>query len=125
MISRSEPRRVSWEERCFADVMEATEELNDALEAETCSCVHRSTVLKRIDVIFDLLDRYASGLGPLSKHYWVMNTLSSARDFFTTHEKVVRVCVVGVSRVNHGVEGPRVDGVPVQHVEVSVVLGSH
>ena len=125
MISRGEPRRVSREERCFANVMEATEELNDALEAETCSRMHWSTVLKRIDVVFDLLDRDAHGLGPLSKHCWVMNTLSSARDLLTTHEKVVRVCVVGVSWVNHGIEGPCVDRVPVQHVEVSVVLGPH
>ena len=105
--------------------MEATEELDNALEAETCSRVHRGTVLKCINVVFDLLDRDAHGLGPLSKHCWVMNTLCSTRDFFTTHEKVVRVCVVGVSWVNHGIEGPSVDRIPVQHVEVSVVLCPH
>ena len=123
--SRGQSRWVSWEQRSFANVVESTEELDYAFEAETCSRVRRCTVLESFNVVFNLLDRYALGLCSFGQHCWVVHSLCSARDFLSTHEKVVRVGVVGIIWVYHGVERPRVDRIPIQHVKVSVVLGPH
>jgi len=60
--------------------------------------------------------------GSLSEELRVMNTLSSRSDFFSSHEEIVRVCVVRVMRVNHSVEWTSVDGVSVQHIEISLIL---
>lgn len=63
--------------------------------------------------------------GSLCEHFRVVDTLGSGGDLLSTHEKVVRVCVVLVIGVKHRVEGTGTFGEAVQHVEVSVVLLSH
>ena len=105
--------------------MQAAEELDNTLEAEACSSVCRGTILEGFDVVFDGLNRNAEGLGSFSQHNWVVDSLSTTRDFFSAHEEVIRVCVVGVSWVNHSVERSCIDGISIQHVEVSVVLISN
>ena len=105
--------------------METAEEFNDTLHAETGSSVHRCSIFEGIDVVLDLFDRDAETLGSLSQHSRVMHSLSSARDLFAAHEEVIRVSVVRINWVNHGVEGSRVDWVSVKHVEVSVVFCLH
>ena len=101
--------------------MKAAEELNDTLETEASSSMRRCTILESIDVVFDLLDWNSAGLSSLCQHLRVVNTLRSTGDLFTSHEEVVRVGVVGVIRVEHGVEGAGVDGVAVKHVEIGVM----
>jgi len=51
-----------------------------------------------------------------------VNTLGTRGDLLTAHEEIVRVSVVGVLRVKHGVEGTSIGGVTVKHVEVSVMF---
>ena len=82
----------------------------------------RCTILKRIDVVFDLLDGNTQSLSSLCQHGWIMNTLCATCDFLTTHEEIVRVGIVRISWVNHSVEGSSIDWIAIQHVEVSVIL---
>jgi hypothetical protein len=84
--------------------------------------VGRCTILEGIDVILNGRDRDLVCGGSLCKELGVVNTLSSRSDLLTTHEEVVRVCVIRVARVNHGVEGTSIDWVSVKHVEVGLEL---
>ena len=102
--------------------MQSTEKLDDTFQAESRSSMIRCTILKRIDVVFDLLDGDTQPSGPLSQHGWVMNSLCTTSNFLTTHEEIVRIRVVGISWGNHSVEGSSIDWIAVQHVEISVVL---
>ena len=120
--SRSQPHRVSWEERSFTNIVQAAEELDNTLEAKPCSSMCWGTILEGFDVVLDCLNGDAKRFSSFSQHDWVVDSLGSARDFFSAHEEVIRVCVVGVGRVNHSVERSRIDRVPIQHVKVSVVL---
>ena len=51
-----------------------------------------------------------------------MDTLCTTGDFLTSHEEIVRVGVVGVVGVEHGVEWTSIRGITVEHVKVSVVF---
>lgn len=51
-----------------------------------------------------------------------MDTLCTTGDFLTSHEEIVGVGVVGVVRVEHGVEWTSIRGITVEHVKVSVVF---
>ena len=102
--------------------MQSTKKLDDTLQAESCASMIRSTILKRLDVVFDLLDRNAQPLGSLSQHSWVMDTLCATSYFLTAHEEIVRIRVLGIIWVNHSVEGASIDWISVQHEEISVIL---
>lgn len=52
----------------------------------------------------------------------VVDTLSSRKDFFASHEHVVGVGIFGIVGVRHSVEGTNCERELVQNVEVSVVL---
>lgn len=117
-----ESHGVSREHRGLTDVLKTAEEFHDTLETEACTGMGGSTVLERIDVVLDGLDGDALGRGSLGEHDRVVHSLSSRGDLLSAHEEIVRVGVVLVMRVKHGVEGASIDGVAVKHVEVSIVL---
>lgn len=54
-----------------------------------------------------------------------MDTLRAGQNFLAAHKHVVRVGVLGVGRVRHGVEGSHRQRELVQDVEIGVVLGLH
>ena len=58
------------------------------------------------------------------EEFWFMDSLGSTGNFLSSHEEIIGVSVVGVDRVKHSVEWPCIGGVPVQHIEVSIVLVS-
>ena len=82
----------------------------------------RCAVLEGIDVVLNGRDGNLVCGGSLSKELRVVDTLGSRGDLLTTHEEVVRVCVVRVDGVNHSVEGTSIDWVAVKHVEVGLEL---
>jgi len=51
-----------------------------------------------------------------------VNSLSTGKDLFTSHEEVVRVGEFGVLRIGHGVEGSDLEREFVDNVVISVVL---
>ena len=51
-----------------------------------------------------------------------MNSLSSRYNLLTSHEEIIRVSVVRVSRVEHGIEWSDSSWVTVKHVEISIIL---
>lgn len=59
---------------------------------------------------------------PLGQELAVVDTLRTRENLLTAHKEVVRVRVVGVFGVGHGIEGPDGKGEFVKDVEVSVVL---
>ena len=82
----------------------------------------RGTILEGIDVLLNGVEGDLVYGGSLCKELGVVNTLSSRGDFLTTHEEVVRVCVIRIAGVNHSVEWTSIDRVPVEHVEIGLVL---
>lgn len=85
----------------------------------------RCSVLKGIDVVLNAFFRDIVRLGSLCQHLGVVDSLSSTGDLLASHEEIVGKGVVGVLRVDHGVEGTSGHGVSVKHVEIGVVLFSH
>ena len=89
MVSRSEPLRISGEERGLTDVMKPTKELNNSFQSEACSSMRRGTILKRVDIILELLNRDAIGLSSLCQHSCVVNTLRTTGNLLTSHEEII------------------------------------
>ena len=89
MGSRCEPLRVSWEEGGLTDVMKPTKELDNSFQSKACSSMRGSTILKRVDIILELLDRDSVGLSSLRQHSCVMYTLRTTGNFFSSHEEVI------------------------------------
>ena len=117
-----ESHGVSREHRGLTDVLKTAEEFHDALETEACTGMGGSTVLERIDVVLDGLDGDALGRGSLGEHDRVVHSLSSRGDLLSTHEEIVRVAVVRIVWVQHGVEGSDGGGVSIEHVEIGIML---
>ena len=63
--SRSEPLWVSGEEGGLTDVMKPTKELDNSFQTEACSSMRGSTILKRVNIVFELLNRDAVSPGTL------------------------------------------------------------
>ena len=87
--SRSKPLRVSGEEGGLTDVMEPTKELDNSFQSEACTSMRRSTILERVDIILELLNRDAIGLSSLCQHGSVMNSLCTTCYLFSSHEEVI------------------------------------
>ena len=58
----------------------------------------------------------------LSKRCGVVVSLSTRSDFLTSHEEIIRQCIVRIVVAFHRVEGSCGYWVPVHHVEISVVF---
>ena len=84
-----------------------------------------SAVLEGVDVVLQGLHRDLEELCTLRKHVRIVNTLGSRCYLLATHEEIVGVGIVRIMRVKHCVEWSRVRWVPIEHVEVRVVLVSH
>ena len=64
---------------------------------------HHGHSLKLLKVV-DLTLTNCVMFGAFDQEIWIVDTLSSGQDFFSSHEHVVRVGVLGVVRVRHRVE---------------------
>lgn len=80
------------------------------------------SVLEGLEVFSDGLGVDALGDRPLLEQHGVVDSLCAGQDLLAPHEEVVGAGEVGVVLTQHGVEGTRGDRVPVEHVEVGVVL---
>lgn len=105
--------------------MQVAVELNDAFEAKSGTSVGRCAILKRVDVVLDGLNCDAALLSSLLQQDGVVNTLCTRGDLLASHEEVVGVGEARIMRIEHRVERSRVYRVPIQHVEVCVVLFTH
>jgi hypothetical protein len=83
------------------------------------------SILEGINVLLDGLNWDLVMLSSLGKELWVMDSLGSTGDLFSSHEEVVGVSVVLIMRVKHGVEGSSIGGIPIEHVEISMILLPH
>ena len=84
--------------------------------------MRRSSILKGINVLLDGLNWDLVGLSSFSQEFWFVDPLGTTGDLFTSHEEIIRVGVVGVNWINHGIEGSGICGVSVKHVEISIIL---
>lgn len=85
----------------------------------------RCAVLEGVNIFLNASNRDLVVSSALSKEVWVVDSLSSTGDLFTSHEEVIRVCIVGVLRVDHSIERSSIGRVAVEHIEVSVELLLH
>jgi hypothetical protein len=67
--------------------------------------MRRSTQPESVQVALHRSRVDSDTLHSLLQENWVVNSLSSRQNLFTSHEEVVRVGEVRVCRVGHGVEG--------------------
>mmetsp|Transcript_16109 Transcript_16109/g.40392 ORF Transcript_16109/g.40392 Transcript_16109/m.40392 type:complete len:599 (+) Transcript_16109:180-1976(+) len=117
--------RVAREEGRLANVVQAAEEHDDALQAHTRAAVRRAAVLERVDVGLDAVERDSPPGGALREKLGVVDTLRARDDLLTADEDVKGVGVVVVVGAGHGVEGADGQGVAVQEVKVGLVLLLH
>ena len=120
LCSRFQSLGVSREETAFSDVSDTAVELDYTLETNTAATMGRSSILEGIDVILDGCQRDLVNGCTLSQELGVVDTLSTTGDLLTSHEEIIRVCVVRVFRVDHGIEGASIGRVAVEHVEIGV-----
>lgn len=85
----------------------------------------RSAVFEGVNIFLNSCNGDAVVGSTLSQEFWVVDSLSTTGNFLTSHEEVVRVSVVGVLRVNHGIERSSIGRISVEHIEVSVELLLH
>jgi len=97
-------------------------EFDDSFETESGATMGWSTVLESIDVVLNCVDWDIPEFGSFNQHFWVVDSLSSTGDFFTSHEEIVRVCVIWIVWVQHGVEWSDRRWITIEHVEISTVL---
>lgn len=105
--------------------MKVAIEFDDSLKTETSTTVSWSTIFKGIDVVLDGVNWDLPELGSLDKHFWIVDSLGTTCDFFTSHEEIVGVSIVRVSWVQHSVEWSNGSWVTVEHIEISVVFLLH
>ena len=113
---------VTREQTWVTDILEVAVEHDHSLKSDTSSTMRVGSVPEAVDVVFQ-----GDGVKPLSNgslfhKLWVVNSLSSWEDLFTSHEEVVWACIVGIIFTEHGVEGSCWDRISVQHVEVGIVF---
>ena len=120
--SGRQPHWVSWEEGGLADVLQVAEEFHDSFETEASSSVVGGSIFERFDVALNRLWLDAFLYGLLCKQLWFVDSLCTGCDFLTSHEEIVRVCVVRVIRIRHGVECSSSSWEPVENIEVGVVF---
>lgn len=122
--SRTQTLRVTGEQRGQADVRQAKEKHDNAVQTKTTTGVGRAALAESVKVVLKaLLVRFKS----LSTHRLlqlldIVDTLSTRHDLLTTHEEVIRVGEARVLGVGLGVEGTHGHGELVQHVEIGVVF---
>jgi len=97
-------------------------ELDNSLKAESCSSMSWGTVLEGLNIVGDSMNWDFKMLGSLCEHFWVMNSLGSSGNLFSSHEEIVRVGVVWISWVQHGIEWSSIGWISVEHVEISFIL---
>jgi len=84
--------------------------------------VRRASEPESINVRLHVFGVDSTLLHPSFEQRSVVNSLSTGKDLFTSHEEVVRVGEFGVLRIGHGVEGSDLEREFVDNVVISVVL---
>lgn len=112
------------EERRLADIIQAEEELHDAIQAQPTATVRAAAPLEGLGVVPEALALGPQAFQPHAFHEVrvAVDALGARHDFLAAHEEVVRVCEGGVVRGGVGVEGAEGAGVLVYGEEVCVVF---
>eukprot|EP00227_Mantoniella_beaufortii_P016598 CAMPEP_0197580592 /NCGR_PEP_ID=MMETSP1326-20131121/4344_1 /TAXON_ID=1155430 /ORGANISM="Genus nov. species nov., Strain RCC2288" /LENGTH=559 /DNA_ID=CAMNT_0043144371 /DNA_START=127 /DNA_END=1808 /DNA_ORIENTATION=- len=113
---------VTGEHARLADVAQVQVEHHHALQPHAAPAVGHRAILERVDVRGDGLNLNAALQRALGQQLHVVDALGAADDLLAADEDVEAVGVLGVVGGRHGVERPGAQRVPVQDVEVRVVL---
>lgn len=116
---------VSWEEGTFSDVSDTTVKLNYSFKTNTATTMGRSSILERINIFLDSVRRNVMGKGSFLEEFWFVDSLSTTSNLLTSHEEIIRVSIVRVVWVKHGVERSGICGISIQHKEVGIILFSN
>jgi hypothetical protein len=84
--------------------------------------VRRASKPESVNVRLHVFGVDTTLLHPSFEQRSVVNSLSTGKDLFTSHEEIVRVGEFGVLRIGHGVEGSDLEREFVDNVVISVVL---
>jgi len=122
-LSRREALGVAGEEGGLADVVQAQVQHDHTLEANAAASVRRRSVPEAVNVALDVLNVNFMLFCTLNQEGWVVDTLGTRQDFFSSHEHVIGVGPFLVMGVRHGVEGSHLQGKLVKDEEVCVILG--
>ena len=103
---RPQTHRVSRECTRTSDIPKAQPQENNSLEADSATCVRRSSIPEGVNVVLQSrsIGINAEGGYALSKKVAVVYPLRARKDFFASHEEVVGVGVLGILRIRHSVE---------------------
>ena len=88
-LRRSESVGISREHRGLPDVVESQVKHSDSLQTNTTPTVRRSTIGEGLNIAFYGGHVQTARFCSLRQKVWVVNTLSSTGNLFTSHEEVV------------------------------------
>mmetsp|Transcript_9067 Transcript_9067/g.16351 ORF Transcript_9067/g.16351 Transcript_9067/m.16351 type:complete len:204 (-) Transcript_9067:1255-1866(-) len=123
--SGGEAPGVAREEGCLADIVEAAEKHDDALEAHTGAAVGRGAVLEGVDIGLDGVEGDVPPGGALCEQLGFVDALRARDDLLAADEDVEGVGVIVVVGAGHGVERADGEGVAVEEVKVGAILFLH
>lgn len=83
------------------------------------------SVFEAFNVVFDGLGVNSLGDGSFSKDDGVMDSLSTTENFLSSHKEVKGAGKIGIVFADSRVKRPGFDRIPVEHVEISIILLSH
>mmetsp|Transcript_9520 Transcript_9520/g.23833 ORF Transcript_9520/g.23833 Transcript_9520/m.23833 type:complete len:418 (+) Transcript_9520:25-1278(+) len=124
-VSGIQAARVAREHGRALDGADVQEQHGHTLQANAAARVRGRAEAERVHVRADAVQAHALFLRAGPQHLGVVHALRARADLLPTHEQVIRVGVLAVYRVAHGVERAHAVRVLVQHEEVGAVLLLH
>lgn len=79
---------VSGEQRSISDVFQSAVQHNHSFETDTSSTVRIGSVFEAFDVVLNSCRVDSLEDSSLFKHFWFVDSLSSRKDFFSSHEEI-------------------------------------
>lgn len=102
--------------------MQVAVESDNSLKSESGTTMSVGSVFEGVNVVLNSGNWDSKEVGSFNKHFCVVNSLSSTCNFFTSHEEIVRVSVIRIFWVKHGVEWSHCCWIAIEHVEISLVF---
>jgi len=125
IISWGDSLWISGEERSVSDVLKTAEQHDDSFKTNSSTTVWVSSVFEAVNVVFNSFRVNSLGNGSFSEDDWVVDSLGTTEDFFSSHEEIVWASKSWVIFADGRVEWSGFNWVSVKHVEVSIIFDSH
>lgn len=89
-LSRCYSFGVSREQGTVSNVFKTTIQHHNSLQSNTSSTMRESSIPKAVDIVLNCLRYDSTFNSSFFENFWVMNSLSSTQNLFSSHEEIIR-----------------------------------